>query len=126
MPSKHVVIVEDDEQLLGLLECWLTDAGYDVVACVRFADAKTYLANHTPDILLTDLRLGAYNGLQLALLVREVHPDVAVVVLSGYDDPVLRKEAAQYGARYLRKPITSEDLLRHLDEATPPSAALGV
>ena len=84
-----------------------------------------YLANHTPDILLTDLRLGAYNGLQLALLVREVHPDVAVVVLSGYD-PVLRKEAAQCGARYLHKPITSEDLLRHLDETTPPSAALGV
>ena len=113
---KQVVIVEDNHAVRRALESWLIEAGYDVVSSVRFEDARAYLASHTPDILLTDVRLGEYNGLQLVLLLKGEHPDVQAIVFSEYDDPVLAREAEQCGAQFVRRPQTSAgllDCLRH-------------
>jgi DNA-binding NtrC family response regulator len=110
-----VLVVADDQHTLGSLECWLVEAGgYDVVSAGRFEDAKSYLAGHTPDILLVEDRLGAFNGLQLALQVRSAHPDVHVIVFSDHEDAVLEREAAGCGAQYVRRPETSAALFRHL------------
>jgi len=114
MPSKSVVVVDDDQTTLRSLEGWLTDAGYDVVSSHRFEDARAYLAAHTPDILLADVRLGEFNGLQLALFVKAGHPNVLAVVFCDYDDPVLAVEAARCGARFVRRPETSAGLLKCL------------
>lgn len=117
MPSKRVVVVDDDQSTLRSLECWLIEAGYDVVSSARFEDARTHLASHTPDILLADVRLGEFNGLQLALFVKSKHPDVRAIVFCDYDDPVLAMEAARCGAQFVRRPETSAGLLKCLDHA---------
>ena len=64
--------------------------------------------------MITDVRLGAFNGLQLAILARAVRPDTRVVVFSGFDDPVLKEEARRIGAAYLVKPVSGQDLLIHV------------
>lgn len=115
MNGKHVVIVDGNHMALGLMEQWLAAKGYDVVSCVRFEDAKLYLARHTPDVLLTEVRLGAYNGLQLAWHVKHDHPEVSVIVFFEYDDPVLRAEADRCGAHFVRTPDSSAALLACLD-----------
>jgi DNA-binding NtrC family response regulator len=114
--GKHVLIVDDDRAVLGLVEQWLTSAGYSVVACDRFETAKQQLADATPDVLLTDVRLGAFNGLQLVILAKEMGPHTAVV-MSAFDDPMLRKDANLCGAGYLAKPFTREQVLAALEEA---------
>ena len=63
-----VLVVDDDVETLGIIEFWLADAGYDVVTSSRFDAARNYLASHPLDALVTDIRLGEFNGLQLALL----------------------------------------------------------
>jgi DNA-binding response OmpR family regulator len=108
--GKRVLIVDDDRAVLGLLEQWLTAAGYSVVACDRFETAKQRLADGAPDILLTDVRLGAFNGLQLVILARELGPHRAVV-MSAFDDPTLRKDANLCSAGYLTKPFTRDEVL---------------
>lgn len=120
--GKRVLVVDDDPALLRLMELWLSGGGYSVVACESFDDARQQLATAPPDLLLTDVRLGAFNGLQLAILAKEQCPDMVAVVMSAYDDSTLRKEAAQCGAQYLLKPFTSEGLLTTLVQ-TPPTAA---
>ena len=50
------------------------------------------------DALITDVRLGAFNGLQLAVMARDTHPEIRVIVFSGFDDPVLRSDAEHIGA----------------------------
>ena len=117
MRSKSVVVVDDTQSTLRALECWLIEAGYDVVTSARFEDARKYLASHTPDILLADVRLGEFNGLQLALFVKGEHPHVLAVVFSEDDDPVLAVEAARCGARFVRRPETSASLLKCLDHS---------
>lgn len=113
---KQVLLVDDDQSLLPLISRWLTDAGYVVVACDTFEAAKYQLAIAPPDVLLTDLRLGAFNGLQLVILVSEQHPDTVSIVMSAYDDPTLRKEAARCAAHYLPKPFSGETLLNLLNK----------
>ena len=110
----EVLLVEEDEQTLELLRIELTNAGLRVVAISNFLEARRYLAGHTPDALITDVRLGAYNGLQLVLQLKSEHPQCRVVVVSGYEDPVLRQEAVRFGAAYLVEPFSGPELLDEL------------
>ncbi len=109
-----LLLVDDDLSLLGALSRFLADSGFQVVPCSTFEDAKREIGTLRPDILVTDVRLGAFNGLQLALLARDVRQDVRVVVFSGYDDPVLKEEARRIGASYLVKPVSGHTLAEEL------------
>jgi two-component system, response regulator RegA len=109
--GKQVLVVDDDRAVLGLIQKWLTTAGYSVVACDRFETARQHLSAATPDVLLTDVRLGEFNGLQLVILAKEQGPDTIALVMSAFNDPALWREAVQCGASYLSKPFTREQLL---------------
>ena len=109
-----LLLVDDDLSLLGALSRFLADSGFEVVPCSTFEDAKREIGTLRPEILVTDVRLGAFNGLQLALLARDVRPDIRVVVFSGYDDPVLKEEARRIGATYLVKPVSGHTLVQEL------------
>lgn len=112
MPS--LLIVDDDVALLQVLSRFLSESGYDVLSCATFEEAKKEIAAFRPEIVVTDVRLGAFNGLQLAMLARDVKPDVRLVVFSGFDDPVLKEEARRLGATYLVKPVSGQQLLKEL------------
>jgi DNA-binding NtrC family response regulator len=108
---KSVLVVDDDRQVLKYLTELLREAGYDTVTCERFPDAKMLLHTTRPDLLLTDIRLGAYNGLQLAIFAQSRHPGIPIIVLTGYEDPTLRQQATASGAVFLVKPVRREELL---------------
>jgi DNA-binding NtrC family response regulator len=114
---KNVLVVDDDRQVLKYLTELLHEAGYDTVTCERFSDAKTVLSTTRPDLLLTDIRLGAYNGLQLGIFAQSRHPGIPIIVLTGYEDPTLRKEASASGATFLVKPVKRAELLSKIEAA---------
>jgi DNA-binding NtrC family response regulator len=116
-PLKRILVVDDDRQVLKYLTEMLQDAGYDTIVCERYQDAKALLSTTRPDLLLTDIRLGAYNGLQLGFFARDHHPGLPVIVLTGYEDPTLRDEATRSGALFLVKPITRAALLDAIQTA---------
>jgi DNA-binding NtrC family response regulator len=109
--SPKVLIVDDDRHILMIVRQWFTDAGYAVVACDKFEDAKRSLTSTPPDVLITDVRLGQFNGVQLVMLAKEHGPNTRAIVMSGFDDPELRKEAEQCGASYLIKPFGRDQAL---------------
>jgi DNA-binding response OmpR family regulator len=109
-----LLLVDDDVSLLQALSRFLADFGYRVASCSTFEDAKEQIMTSHPEIVVTDVRLGAFNGLQLAMLARDMNPNVRLVVFSGFDDPVLKTEARRIGAAYLVKPITGIDLVNEL------------
>ena len=61
-----------------------------------------------PDLLITDIRLGAFNGLQLLI---GATPPVPAIVITGFDDAVLAATARQHGADYLLKPLDFDALM---------------
>ena len=112
-PLGHgVLLVDDDLSLLEAIQRAFTEAGEDVVAHSTFEGARRALRERTYDALLTDVRLGAFNGLQLAVIARDSHPNIRVVVFSGFDDAVLRHDAESIGATYLVKPVGFHELLK--------------
>jgi len=110
----RLLVVDDDLPLIEALERGFTEVGWDVVAHTTFEGARQALRSQSFDAMLTDVRLGAFNGIQLAVVARDSFPDMQIVVFSGFDDPVLRSEVEHIGARYAVKPITAEALTKLL------------
>ena len=113
--TRRILVVDDDLAFLEGVEMALSGSGQEVHAFANFEDARAALRTMTFDALLTDVRLGAFNGLQLALIARTANPNIRIVVISGTDDPVLRGEAAAMEAEYLVKPVTAKLLQSVLD-----------
>jgi CheY-like chemotaxis protein len=106
---QKVLIVDDDDASRVGLQHLLSDAGYDTETASTFHDGLHLLRTTSPDLLVTDLRLGEYNGLQL---VASAGGETPAILVTGYPDPVLEADAHQLGAEYVVKPVSPTDLLQ--------------
>jgi two-component system response regulator YesN len=117
--SRRILLVEDELPLLFFFERALRMAGLtEVVALASFEEARGMLRTTCFDVLVTDVRLGASNGIQLAVRAREMYPEIQLIVFSGFPDDVLRQEAEALGAVFLVKPVSSEELLNLIQGAS--------
>ena len=118
---RHVLVVARNLRVAERLVAWLEESGRETTLVTTFADAKTHLEMR-PDVVVTELKLGEYNGLHLALKAAAAH--IPAVVL-GPDDPVLRNDAAGVHALYLTT-LTRTALLDAVAAllAPPQSAAV--
>jgi DNA-binding response OmpR family regulator len=111
-PSR-ILIVEDHDATRDGLTALLESAGYVVLSAGTFVEGRQLLADHAPDLLIADLRLGKYNGLQLVVAAPRA---VASIVVTGFPDPALEAEALKLGAQYITKPIAAAALLTLVEE----------
>jgi DNA-binding NtrC family response regulator len=111
---RRILIVDDDAVVLHALEELVRTWGHVPFGCTTFEQGRAALETSTPDVLVVDVRLGQFNGLQLLHLAKQAHPDLSMIVVSGFDDPVLRSEASRLDAEYLVKPLDSAMLHRLL------------
>ena len=110
LPNRILVLEDDDNALAGIVEL-LTECGYDVTPASAYEDAKRLLSTTTYDLFVTDIRVRSFNGINLVKKVREESPETAVVIMTGYDEPLMQLEASRYSAQFLKKPIKSTELL---------------
>jgi DNA-binding response OmpR family regulator len=108
---RTALLVDDNPAILSGLSGLMESAGLRVVGFGDFQSAHDYLQGHIPDVLVTDVRLGAYNGLHLVVLARKLAPTLPLIVYSAHDDPELRREAESFGAVYLGKDHLLTELL---------------
>src|SRR6266566_548182 len=110
MPKKKILILEDDPVVAQVYERALQANGNEVTVCTKFEEARRQLKEVHPDAVLTDVRVGAFNGLQLAHLFRKYSPKGKVVVVTGYDDTVLRNEVRGLNGEFILKPVNLAQL----------------
>ena len=99
-----IILVNADARVLSQMSSGLTDRGYSVAAVRSFADGKALLASSSPDLLVVDVRLAEYNGLQLAIFSREDQPDLPVIVTNYSEDKIVEADAVRYGATFIADP----------------------
>ena len=111
LPYKILVLDDDESALSGIAEL-LRDASYMVTAAGTYDAAKRLLALGSYDLLVSDVRLRGFNGLHLVRQCASEHPDMALMIITGYEEPMIEIEASRYGATFIRKPIDPAGLLQ--------------
>jgi DNA-binding response OmpR family regulator len=106
--ASRVLIVDDDRATRQGLAELLESAGYDTVAVGTFEEAIRILRTTPPDLLIADVRLGPFNGLQL--VISSPRP-IPAIIITGFADSVLEADARRRGAEYVLKPIAPTRLL---------------
>jgi putative two-component system response regulator len=116
--TARVLCVEDDAQVRKLIARVLDDAGHEVVAAANADEARELLEREEFAAVLCDINLPGASGLDLLRELRENHPDIATVMVTGRDDPSIADRALDLGAYgYLTKPFQPNELLIDLANA---------
>ena len=111
---RKVLVVSASTRLANAVTAWLSSAGYAVSVVSSYPDAKAQL-DQRPDAVITDLKLGPFNGLQLAI---HAHASDIPAIALRVDDPVLRTDAQRLGVSYLSSDeVTGQALREALDAA---------
>jgi DNA-binding response OmpR family regulator len=110
LPYRILVLEDDANALSGIVEL-LRDADYQVTGASTYDTAKQLLALAAYDLFITDVRLRGFNGLNLVRQSNADRPDMGIIIMTGFEEPMMEIEAARYGAEFVRKPIPPRDFL---------------
>jgi CheY-like chemotaxis protein len=111
-----ILIVDDDPATLTGLVALVEGSGHSALGAPDYAEGRRLLAQIPVDLVIVDVRLGAYNGLQLVVLAQGLPSPPAAIVTSGFEDRVLAEEARHLNAPFLLKPVDPPQLLRLIDQ----------
>jgi two-component system response regulator GlrR len=119
----HLLVVDDDADMLRLLSLRLTGAGYRVTAVTSAETALNQLEIERPQLVLSDVQLPGKDGLALFDTVRERHPSLPVILLTAHGTIPDAVEATARGVfTYLTKPFEARELLDKIAQALALSA----
>lgn len=110
--TTRILAVDDSKSTLELFKRNLKPKGYEVYTCERVSEALPLLDELDIDLVITDYRMPQATGLDLIKHVHANHPDVEIMMVTGYPSIPGAVEAIKDGAgEYLAKPFTNEELL---------------
>ena len=121
--GQNILYIDDDESQLFMVQRMLERWGYRVITYreQREAIAAVQSGDIHFDLVLTDFKMPGMSGLDVARAVREVRPNLPVLMVSGYINDQLRAQAAAAGIRELfSKPHEEEDLRDAIQLLVPP------
>ena len=114
----RILIADDEDAARKSLGQILIEDGYEVFLASDGEEALRLVAEESPDVLLTDLRMPAMDGHELLKRVRQSYADVAVIIMTAHGTIRSAVQALQEGAEhYLTKPIDVEELEHLLKQA---------
>jgi two-component system response regulator GlrR len=122
----RILIVDDDPALLRLLSLRLREEGHEPVEAASGEAALARLDQALPQLLITDLRMGGMDGLQLFEAVHRRHSLLPVLILTAHGtipDAVRALRKGVFG--YLPKPFEAQELMAEVNRALDASQALG-
>ncbi len=114
----HVLVVDDDEDILRLLTMRLKARGFRVTAVGSAEQALVQIAVDTPRVVVSDVRLPGQDGLALFEEIRRTRPTLPVILLTAHGNIPDAVDATSRGVfGYLTKPFDSQILLEKIDRA---------
>ena len=125
-----ILLIEDDVPFCKLLEKFLIKKSFEVVTAFSALEAKSKIKGTEFDLIITDLRLPDYDGIQLMSEIKTTHPTIPVLLMTGYSDVSTAVKAIKNGAAdYISKPFNPEEVLLVITNAlqndnTPPKENL--
>lgn len=114
----RVLIVDDDAEVRAILEEFLAAHGYATRSVGDAAKAFWALMQDVPDVVLLDISMPGFNGVEFIPTIRFASSAVKIIMVSGITDVELSKRALAQGAfDYITKPVDMDYLLQSLETA---------
>jgi CheY-like chemotaxis protein len=117
--GQAILVAEDDDAVRDVVTRMLTRASYQVIKAATAKEALEIITNPTVhiDAMLTDVVMPDMSGPQLAEHIRDIRPQVPVLLMSGYTAGALPSgPAAATDLPLIRKPFNAATLLQHLQD----------
>ena len=114
------LVVDDDPVMLGLLERYLTRAGYQTLTALEAGQGVALAVQHVPAVIVMDVMMPELSGLAALRLLRhtEATKDIPVIIISANDQPEAKQESIAGGAAaFLVKPFGLGQVLNEVNKA---------
>jgi two-component system, cell cycle sensor histidine kinase and response regulator CckA len=111
--TETILLVEDEDGVRSLMARTLREQGFEVLTAANGTDALQLAARHErpPDLLVTDVVMPGMTGRELADALRQRHPTLKVLFVSGYtDDALLKRGVLEAREALLAKPFLPREL----------------
>ena len=114
----RILIVDDEPSVRDSLSRWFRDDGYEVGMAEGANDALTRLAERRWDLALLDIRMRGTDGIELQRRMKEIDPDLIVIIMTGYASVDTAVTALKQGAYdYITKPLDPDDVAHLVQNA---------
>jgi CheY-like chemotaxis protein len=117
-PTAKVLVVDDSDEMLGLIGAWLQDEGYILFTATSGTQALDIAQSHDPDVVLLDVVIPPPDGCAVCESLQHRDRPPEIILMTGTSDPVhLRRVDELGGLVLLRKPFTSDMVLQSVRQA---------
>ena len=112
-----ILVVDDEFAPRKALEIFLKQEGYDITTANGGAQALQLLLSNSYDLVTTCIIMPGMNGQEMLEQIERDHPDVKVILMSGYTDTAVVSQGwLEPGTAFLQKPFTQETLVDKIRE----------
>ncbi len=113
-----ILVIDDDRDICSLLNRFLSRKGYEVTENYKGKTSIEYLKENKPDLILADFRLEDMDGTALLQKIKEIYPEMPVIIITGYSDIKTAVEIMKAGAfDYIVKPLLPDEILVTIQNA---------
>jgi len=116
--SGKILLIDDEAPVLTALQKFLEKYCCEVDVCTSSSDGWRMIRENSDhyDLLITDLTMPEMDGIELAKEVHKLHPDLPIVIMTGYGDSLKLENPEAYGIRdVLSKPFKLHELKATID-----------
>ncbi len=113
--NEHLLVVDDEEEIVRMLHHLLTLFGYRVTSMTDSSEALAWFTanHHTVDLVITDMTMPKLTGLSLSKKMLQLAPDIPVILCSGYSEEINEEQVKKQGlSAFINKPI-DQKILAH-------------
>lgn len=115
---QKILVVDDDKDMCFLLDRFLSKHGFEVLQSYNGKRALELLEDNNVSLVLTDFRLEDIDGKTLLSKIKKTHPDMPIIIITGYSDVKIAVEVIKNGAfDYVTKPLFPDEILVKIKEA---------
>lgn len=113
-----ILVIDDDVSFCSMIKTFLNKKGFETSGVFSFLEAEQLIKKQNFDLVLTDVRLPDSDGVKILQFVKDINPEIQVILMTGYADIKTAVNAMKLGAfDYVSKPINSDEILHTINQA---------
>ena len=113
-----VWIIDDDESIRWVLEKSLSEKGFNVASFESAHQVLKKLETDSPNVIISDIRMPGTSGLDLLDQVKNIRPEIPIIIMTAHSDLESAVESYEHGAwEYLPKPFDIDEAIQIVERA---------